>query len=579
MVVINVACLFRCGEFLMGGVSSVIIKAFSLFVFFFLVAFATHDAFATTITVNSLADNVTAGDGLCTLREAANNMNEQENVLILQKNGGLDTTGGDCPLGNGASDTIVLPAGTITLAIPCGADYTSCPLNPTQYDNDIGSIAISVPVTVTGAGISSTVINGAQLDQVFTFMAALPAQVTLKNLTLTGGMHNSGGGGASFSGNVSVTNIGVANNKTQSDSGGGLWAGSGTLTVTNSTFTGNQSGSTAAYFGGGAIYANKVTISNSTFTSNRTPNGSAGAVNGNNITITNSTLSGNSCAKMGGAINAFDSLINISFPAAATIVPATLTISKSVINGNSSQRGGGVYVEGDAVITNTTISGNSASIDGGAIGVTETMSYVGFPPIQPPTPASPGSLALTNVTVANNGGAAVSGIYSIGAGTTSTFSNSIVSGNNSTACADDGSGVTYTSGGFNAHGDATCLPTPTGSDMTTATLASLNLGALALNGGKTKTHALLAGSVAIDAGSCVSGTDQRGIARPQGITCDIGAFETFGGCTDPVATNYNPQATQDDGSCAYPAITITIKVTDGEGGLTTKILKLYPAGQ
>jgi hypothetical protein len=55
------------------------------------------------------------------------------------------------------------------------------------------------------------------------------------------------------------------------------------------------------------------------------------------------------------------------------------------------------------------------------------------------------------------------------------------------------------------------------------------LGALALNPpGDTETHALLAGSPAIDyipPISCTVATDQRGVSRPQGDTCDIGAFE------------------------------------------------------
>jgi len=51
------------------------------------------------------------------------------------------------------------------------------------------------------------------------------------------------------------------------------------------------------------------------------------------------------------------------------------------------------------------------------------------------------------------------------------------------------------------------------------------LGLLANNGGPTETHALLAGSPAIDASNNGLATDQRGIARPQGIQFDIGAFE------------------------------------------------------
>jgi hypothetical protein len=60
------------------------------------------------------------------------------------------------------------------------------------------------------------------------------------------------------------------------------------------------------------------------------------------------------------------------------------------------------------------------------------------------------------------------------------------------------------------------------------------LGPLQNNGGPTKTHALLPGSPAIDAGNdavCaadpVNGLDQRGVARPQGASCDIGAYEAI----------------------------------------------------
>ena len=55
-----------------------------------------------------------------------------------------------------------------------------------------------------------------------------------------------------------------------------------------------------------------------------------------------------------------------------------------------------------------------------------------------------------------------------------------------------------------------------------------SVGPLTNNGGPTQTHALLEGSIAIDAGDCSGGsvtTDQRGIPRPQRGGCDIGAYE------------------------------------------------------
>lgn len=51
------------------------------------------------------------------------------------------------------------------------------------------------------------------------------------------------------------------------------------------------------------------------------------------------------------------------------------------------------------------------------------------------------------------------------------------------------------------------------------------LAPLADNGGPIQTMALQLGSPAIDAGSCVEAADQRGVAHPQGVTCDIGAYE------------------------------------------------------
>ncbi|HEX9441905.1 MAG TPA: Ig-like domain-containing protein, partial [Roseiflexaceae bacterium] len=58
---------------------------------------------------------------------------------------------------------------------------------------------------------------------------------------------------------------------------------------------------------------------------------------------------------------------------------------------------------------------------------------------------------------------------------------------------------------------------------------SPRLGALQQNGGPTLTHALLAGSPALDAANPTNcpPTDQRGVARPQGAACDIGAYEAM----------------------------------------------------
>ena len=72
---------------------------------------------------------------------------------------------------------------------------------------------------------------------------------------------------------------------------------------------------------------------------------------------------------------------------------------------------------------------------------------------------------------------------------------------------------------------------------------------------------LPAGSPAIDAGSCEQATDQRGIARPQGIACDIGAYERESGLLSDLSI------TKTDGSTTYtPGGTAVYTVTVSNAG-------------
>ena len=102
-----------------------------------------------------------------------------------------------------------------------------------------------------------------------------------------------------------------------------------------------------------------------------------------------------------------------------------------------------------------------------------------------------------------------------------TLVNTIISGNTSSS-GNNCSGA-ITSQGHNLASDGTCVLVATGD------LSGMDplLGPLQNNGGSTQTHALLSGSPAIDAGDnkVCPAADQRGVARPQGATCDIGAYE------------------------------------------------------
>jgi CSLREA domain-containing protein len=211
----------------------------------------------------------------------------------------------------------------------------------------------------------------------------------------------------------------------------------------------------------------------------------------------------------------------------------TLTVEESTVSANYSDTGTGGISGGPATINASTISGNSVisgtgGISGGAI--TINLSTISGNAAKLGASGISGSVTLSHSTVAGNVGYAAAGIdTSYGAATaTNTIiaDNYLVTGGNL-----DCIGM-ITSGGHNLieavpSGPAVyCIIT----GDATGNLIGVEpvLGPLADYGGPTRTKALLSGSPAIDAGGpgCPPPvTDQRGVARPIGAACDIGAFE------------------------------------------------------
>jgi hypothetical protein len=143
------------------------------------------------------------------------------------------------------------------------------------------------------------------------------------------------------------------------------------------------------------------------------------------------------------------------------------------------------------------------------------------------TNRSDATLTLTNSTVSGNtvscsgASCATQGGGLINVSGTVTLQNTIVA---KQLAGPDCAGL-ITSNGFNLDSDNTCQLTQPGDKPN---VSNPLLGPLANNGGPTQTHALLPGSPAIDAvtsGCPPPNTDQRGVARPQGAACDIGAVE------------------------------------------------------
>ena len=238
----------------------------------------------------------------------------------------------------------------------------------------------------------------------------------------------------------------------------------------------------------------KLTLNNLTLANGRGAAG-GGIANQGALTVTNSTLSGNSAFYSGGG-----GIWNNG---------GTVIFTNSTLSGNSSiWHGGGIYNwnGGTLTVTNSTLSGNSVTdldyASGGGI-----ASYGG-------------TLTVTNSTLSGNSAGAGRGGGIESYGGSATLKNTIVANSPSGGnCS-----VTITNGGYNLDSDGSC-----GFGTANNSLSGVDpkLGPLADNGGPTKTHALLAGSPAIDKGNSFGATtDQRGVSRPQGAASDIGAFES-----------------------------------------------------
>jgi CSLREA domain-containing protein len=221
---------------------------------------AASPAVASTITVNTTSDTLVT-DGSCSIREAIINANDDA------------ATWPDCAAGSGA-DTIILPAGTITLAIPNPVTSPCC-LDSDQVsawgDLDIGS---SMTIVGDPAG---TIIDGNALDRIFDVNPdtdELPETVTpsitvsISALTITNGRQNqSGAVRINARATVAMDRCTVSNSNAWADDGGGIFLfADGALTLTNSTISGNQ----ALIMGAGVRGDGTLSIVNSTITGNST---------------------------------------------------------------------------------------------------------------------------------------------------------------------------------------------------------------------------------------------------------------------------------------------------------------------
>ncbi|MFW2389260.1 MAG: choice-of-anchor Q domain-containing protein, partial [Polyangiales bacterium] len=206
---------------------------------------------------------------------------------------------------------------------------------------------------------------------------------------------------------------------------------------------------------------------------------------------------------------------------------ALLTLVDSTISGNVAFAAGGVWIDSGATanVRNSTISENVAEDDvsggisaQGELTLTNSTLSANFPGAI--RVGSEGSTTLTQTTIVRADPDAGFPTISIASSGALTMVNSVLSG----SCGSDAA----ISGGNNIESpDDTCGLGGVG-DAVGVSGTLLRLGPLQQNGGPTQTHEPGSGSVAIDAidtADCEVEDDQRGVERPQGAGCDVGAVE------------------------------------------------------
>jgi hypothetical protein len=176
--------------------------------------------------------------------------------------------------------------------------------------------------------------------------------------------------------------------------------------------------------------------------------------------------------------------------------------------------GSALFNDGTLTTTNMTVDDTTATVAaGGAFNYGVDI-------------ASTGPNVFTNATIANNTMAGPSGStfgLFVAGGDSVSLLNTIIANTPATTNCGFGLAGAIVSQGHNLDNGASCNMTASGDLQNSNPLVQT----LANNGGSVLTGALAAGSPAIDAGTNTGcpATDARGTTRPQGKSCDIGAYE------------------------------------------------------
>jgi hypothetical protein len=298
--------------------------------------------------------------------------------------------------------------------------------------------------------------------------------------------------------------------------------------------------------GGGLFNAGSLEAVRSVVTFNEANLG-GGIYNARGLELEESTVSNNQARGVLPAVGRGGGIHNFSdgtVPAHVTLFGSTVSRNETFLEEEDGTIrrgvgfGGGIYSEsGELVLWGSTVSFN---FGGGNIPECCALSGAGI--------AALGDVVLINSTVAGNAafpGPETDGDFSIESGRGGgilagavVVKNSILANNSGGNCIGyDLDNFRTRSRGHNLSDDATCADLFTETGDLNSTPAGLDPAGVKNNGGRTETIALLPTSPAVNAiptsfctdvnGSPIITTDQRGVPRPQGPACDIGAYGHF----------------------------------------------------
>ena len=414
----------------------------------------------------------------------------------------------------------------------------ACSGTITTYD----TITISTDTTIDGSGQAVTITG---VDMVRVFLVDPGVTLDLNAMTVANGAAGNFdvGGGMVNLGTLNVTNSTFYGNS--AGTGGGIY-NEGAMAMSNSTLFGNSANNGD---GGGILNAGTLIVSASTLSANRADHGLGGAIASrftttiisDSLFMANSAIGGGAVHLHGGTADVSNSrfvgnrgvhAFHLFGGGAIRTEGATVTVSNSTFSDNDTNRsGGGIfnYGGGSLHVSNSTFSGNRATGTGGGI-------------------SNSGTTTVSNSTFSSNSagyaGGGISNWGPLGAGTALTVTNSTLSHNSSVTGGGiynrpdntltlENSVVANSSTGSNCLGPIAGVANLSYPDATCPGMnADPMLGPLQDNGGPTFTMEPGLASPAIDGGNDITcqtapvrGHDQRGVTRPQGAHCDIGAVE------------------------------------------------------